>query len=82
MPVTYPHVLAFPLALDLMTRATFPFSVLGLVHITNEIRQERAIGGTDRLDLLVSAGNLRPHERGTTVDIVTTASDGRTYVWH
>ena len=37
VPGTYPHVLAFPLHLDLMTDRSFPFSVLGLVHIANRI---------------------------------------------
>ena len=36
---TYPHVLAFPLAMRLMTERAFPFPLLGLVHIGNEIDQ-------------------------------------------
>src|SRR5262249_32853826 len=35
LPTTYPHVLAFPLALALMTGPSFPF--LGVVHIANRI---------------------------------------------
>jgi len=36
-PATYPHVLAFPLHMSLMTDRSFPFSVLGLVHIANRL---------------------------------------------
>src|SRR5574342_416551 len=37
LPPTYPHVLAFPLSLALMTRPVFPFPLIGLVHIGNVI---------------------------------------------
>src|SRR5437588_12412131 len=35
LPATYPHVLAFPLHLALMTDARFPFPAIGLVHLAN-----------------------------------------------
>src|SRR5262245_37462434 len=37
LPATYPHVLAFPLHLDLMSDASFPFRPMGLVHVANTI---------------------------------------------
>src|SRR5690606_10825572 len=37
LPVTYPHVLAFPLALALMTAPGFPLPAAGLVHVANRI---------------------------------------------
>ena len=43
LPPTYPHMLAFPLQLALMTDASFPFAAIGLVHIANEIVTHRPI---------------------------------------
>ena len=37
LPVTYPHVLAFPLQLALMTDRSFPLALPGLVHVRNRI---------------------------------------------
>ncbi|ERO62622.1 hypothetical protein P308_03670 [Pseudomonas piscis] len=33
LPATYPHVLAFPLQMQLLTASDFPFPLLGLVHL-------------------------------------------------
>ena len=72
LPATYPHVLAFPLAMDLLT-GPFPLSPLGLVHVANRIELLRPIRAGERLDLRVRATNLRPHERGTQFDMVAEA---------
>jgi hypothetical protein len=37
LPPTYPHVLAFPLHLQLMTDDDFPFPAAGMVHIRNVV---------------------------------------------
>ena len=42
LPPTYPHIVAFPLAMQIMTERSFPFPLLGLVHIGNEIAQHAA----------------------------------------
>src|SRR5215470_4221108 len=33
LPITYPHVLAFPMAMQLMSAPDFPFPVIGLLHV-------------------------------------------------
>ena len=43
LPATYPHIMAFPLALRLMTAADFPFPMVGLVHLANRITVARPI---------------------------------------
>jgi acyl dehydratase len=72
-PGTYPHVLAFPLHLDLMTDRSFPFSVLGLVHIANRIEVAAPIPLGASLDVAVRAEDLRPHRRGRQFDLVSEA---------
>ncbi len=64
LPATYPHLLAFPLQLALMTDDGFPFGAIGLVHITNRIVQHRPLGASEQLDLRVWASDLEPHPRG------------------
>ena len=51
VPATYPHLLAFPLSMDLMTRLSFPFGVIGLVHVRNEISQGRPMSADESLDV-------------------------------
>jgi len=81
LPVTYPHVLAFPLAMALMTDAAFPFPAIGTVHIGNAISQTRPILLSEAMTLAVSASGLRAHDRGQQFDIVTTATVGGAEVW-
>jgi hypothetical protein len=53
LPPTYPHVLAFPLHMRLMTDASFPFTAVGLVHIANRIAVRRQLRIGEPLDLRV-----------------------------
>jgi acyl dehydratase len=82
LPVTYPHVLAFPLAMELMSAPVFPFPVIGLVHIGNRITQARPIRVGERLDFAVRTESLRPHTRGRQFDVVATATVDGVEVWH
>ncbi|HWM10154.1 MAG TPA: MaoC/PaaZ C-terminal domain-containing protein [Solirubrobacteraceae bacterium] len=80
LPATYPHVLAFPLAMELLT-GPFPFSPLGLVHVANRIEQSRPLRADEPLELAVRVADLRPHERGTQFDVVTELADGGWREW-
>jgi hypothetical protein len=81
LPATYPHVLAFPLAMDLMASSDFPFSPLGLVHIGNRIEQLRPLRADERFDLRVWAGELAPHDRGTQFELFGEAAVYGEVVW-
>jgi acyl dehydratase len=81
LPPTYPHMLAFPLHLALMTSGRFPFPAIGLVHIANEIHQHRSVDAGERLALRVWAGPLEPHPRGRQFAIHTEARAGDELVW-
>jgi hypothetical protein len=81
LPATYPHVLAFPLAMELMSAGDFPFGVLGLVHVANAIEQLRPVDAAEPLDLRVWAENLAQHARGRTVDLVAEGSVDGEVVW-
>jgi hypothetical protein len=81
LPATYPHVLAFPLAMDLMASSDFPFSPLGLVHVGNWIEQVRPIRADERLDLRVWAADLAAHDRGTQFELHAEAAVDGEVVW-
>ncbi len=42
VPLTYPHVLGFPMHLQAMADPAFPFPAIGGVHLTNTITTHRA----------------------------------------
>lgn len=81
LPLTYPHVLGFPLAMRLMTARRFPLPVVGLVHTWIEITRHRPLHPTDLLELTVYAEELTPHRRGTEVTMVTEARLAGELVW-
>ena len=81
LPTTYPHMLAFPLHLRLMTDPAFPFPALGLVHIENEIVQRRPITAGEAMSLRVWATPLEPHPRGTSFALRTEARVGDELAW-
>jgi hypothetical protein len=81
LPPTYPHVLAFPLHMALMSDGSFPFGAVGLVHVANEITQHRRLGTGEALDLRVQATKLKAHPKGKAFDVVTEARVGRQIAW-
>lgn len=81
LPATYPHMLAFPLHLALMTDPAFPFPAIGLVHIYNRITQHRPLLTGERLSLRVWAEPVKPHPRGRQVALRTECRVGEELVW-
>jgi acyl dehydratase len=81
LPATYPHVLAFPLHMALMTDGAFPFAPMGIVHVANRIEQHRPVLSSETLELRVRAADLRPHPKGRQFDIVTEALVDGEPVW-
>jgi acyl dehydratase len=81
LPPTYPHMLAFPLQLALMTDGKFPFPAIGLVHIANRIVQHRPIASGEPVSFKVWSDPLEPHPRGTQFTLRTEARVGDELVW-
>ncbi|BCN85563.1 MaoC/PaaZ C-terminal domain-containing protein [Prescottella equi] len=81
LPITYPFTLVFPTVMRLLTSREFPFPAIGSVHTDNTIEQLRPTSVSEPLDLRVHAENLRPHAKGTQVDLVSEVSVGRELVW-
>lgn len=81
LPLTYPHMLAFPLHMAIMTDGSFPFPAIGTVHLRNSITQHRPVAPTEVLDVTAIATNLRPHAKGKVFDLVTTITSDDETVW-
>lgn len=81
LPPTYLHVLAFPLAMRLMTDSAFPFGVLGLVHVENAIEHVRPVTAAEAVSFRVHAEDLRDHPRGRQFDVVAVATVAGERVW-
>ena len=81
LPPTYPHVLAFPLHLRLMTDDAFTFAAAGMVHIRNVITTACRLDAGVPLAIRVRAQGLAPHPKGAQLDLVAEVSAGGAPVW-
>ncbi|MEV5148443.1 MaoC/PaaZ C-terminal domain-containing protein [Streptomyces sp. NPDC052727] len=81
LPVTYPHVLGFPLAMRLMSGRDFPLPLLGLVHTSIEIVRGAAPAADRSYELCVWIAGLAAHRRGTEAAVVTELRSGGSVVW-
>jgi hypothetical protein len=80
-PLPYPHLLAFPLHMAIMTSPQFPYPAMGGVHITNSITSRRPIALGETLHLAVHTSAPRSHPKGTLVDFLAAASADGEVVW-
>ena len=80
IPAIYLAVLSQSLQMHMMTKEAFPFAVLGLVHIRNQIKQVRKVGVNELLTLSCRFGELQPHDKGMQFDFITTAKVGKEIV--
>jgi acyl dehydratase len=81
LPSTYLHILTTPLQMMIMTDPSFPFALLGLVHVRNRIEQIRPVLSTETLSFRTRATNLQPHNKGVTFDMVSEVFVGHEKVW-
>jgi acyl dehydratase len=83
LPFNYPHTLAFPLHMGIMTDRSFPYAAIGSVHLRNTMTRHRLMAPTEHLDVSATATNKRAHPKGTIFDLVTTITSAGTdeVVW-
>ena len=80
IPAIYLAVLSQSLQMHMMTQEAFPFAILGLVHIRNQVKQLRKIGMNEQLSLSCKFGDLKPHDKGVQFDFITTVKAGNDVV--
>jgi hypothetical protein len=81
LPPTYPHMLAFPLHMAVMSDGSFPFGAVGLVHVENSITQRRPIGIDEEMTIRVRPTKLQPHSKGKTFSLETEVLVDGEVVW-
>jgi acyl dehydratase len=81
LPPTYPHMLAFPLHMAVMSDGSFPFGAVGLVHVENSITQKRPIGIEEEMTIRVRPTKLQPHPKGKTFSLETEVLVDGKVVW-
>jgi acyl dehydratase len=81
LPPTYPHILAFPLHMAVMSDGSFPFGAVGLVHVENRIASHRPIGIGEEIAIRVRPTKLEPHPKGRTFSLRTEVTVGGETAW-
>ena len=81
LPLTYPHVLAFPLQMRLMTDREFPLPAPGMVHLRNVVTRHRALDVAAAYTVTVHADRLVAHPKGAQVDLISEVHDAGELVW-
>lgn len=81
VPMLYPHIEAFPLALMLFGNKSFPWPGMGLVHLANSARLLKRINVGDELRYEVRTGELYAHDKGQVFTLHAKAIRAGEVVW-
>lgn len=81
LPITYPHVLATPAQVALMTHPEFPVRLMGLIHINNEITWRRPLSDRANYGLRCWVEGHRDTDRGQEFDLHIDLLDGDGVAW-
>ncbi|MEJ7831687.1 MAG: MaoC/PaaZ C-terminal domain-containing protein [Nocardioides sp.] len=81
VPLTYPHLLAFPLHMAMMTDPAFPAPAIGTVHLENSVTGHRPIAIGENVVVSASVGAPLPHPKGTLFEFRTEVRAGGRIVW-
>ena len=81
LPITYLHILAFPLHMELMLHKDFPLALMGLVHIRNHITQYRGIYASEELAIRCYCSAHRQTDKGLEFDITSEVTSGGELIW-
>jgi acyl dehydratase len=81
LPLTYPHVIATPVAAAMMVRSGFPYPLLGVVHVRQHIEQLRPIAPTTTLAVRTWFAGEREVARGVEFDTHTQIAGDGEVLW-
>lgn len=81
VPMLYPHLQAFPLAMMLFGSRRFPWPAMGLVHLANSAKLLKRIDVGDELRIEVRTGELYAHEKGQVFTLHARALRAGEPVW-
>ena len=81
VPVLYPQMLTFPLAMEFFASEHCPWPAMGTVHLANRIRQNHKLNVGDVLRVEMRTGELLAHEKGQVFTLEFTISRDGEPVW-
>jgi acyl dehydratase len=81
VPMLFPHIDAFPLAMMLFGSRRFPFPAMGLVHLANSAKLLKRINVGDELRIEMRTGELYKHDKGQVMTLRARALRGGEVVW-
>ena len=77
----FPHVLEFPLHIEMFIHKDFPLPAMGIVQVGNKIRQYRAIKCHELLDIKCEFSGCRETRKGYEIDIKSVITINGELVW-
>ena len=81
VPLPYPHLLAFPVQMAIMSDPGFPAPAIGTVHLENSITAHRPIAIGETLGVTASVAAAKPHPKGTIFEFLTVVTADGENVW-
>lgn len=81
VPVIYPQLLTFPLAMAFFGSEHCPWPALGTVHLANRIYQHQALHVGDALRVEMRTGELQAHEKGQVFHLEMAILRNHVLVW-
>jgi len=81
VPLPYPHLLAFPMQMSIMSDPGFPAPAIGTVHLENSITAHRPLAIGETVHVTVNVHTGRPHPKGTLYDFTTLVRTDDETVW-
>ena len=81
LPILYPHVLAGPMHMQLLMHKSFPFSLMGALHLKNRITQYKAIKTDASLDIKCELAGYVLLDKGIEFEFKTFVHCGGQLVW-
>lgn len=81
VPVPFPHMLGFPLHMALLLEPSFPYPLIGLVHLANTIQQHATLRIGETLDVTARFGETLCHDKGQAFTMLTECRRGDEIVW-
>ncbi|MBK7121037.1 MAG: hypothetical protein IPH64_19985 [Comamonadaceae bacterium] len=81
VPVLYPQMLTFPLAMEFFASEHCPWPAMGTVHLANRIHQHRQLSVGDLLRVEMRTGELLAHEKGQVFTLEFAISREGERVW-
>lgn len=81
VPLLYPQMLVFPLAMDFFGSEHCPWPALGTVHLANRVVQHAALRAGDVVRVEMRTGALIAHEKGQVFTLEFTLSRDGACLW-